>query len=802
MSYIVSKTRVSSITINGEDVTSSFMNFQIDDLSANRNGIVSTTGTLSLGQEQGASDITSYDRKVYKRGEVVIIDMEHPDGTVFRHPRGYLYVISSSYQIETEQVVVELGCRLELARITDDISNLLSYAPIPLDPAQETYENLSASLRSNGKYIYQDNTGTLQVRDFFLDNDGGIEVGEWVSVLGKTVISASPASSAGAIPDAIRLSYSYPVGTLEEDSTGRVDTVETRSTYWINYPVVNYERAPGYGGTRIINCQGLNCGGFSDDTTCRVAPCVGTTASASSLSQSTASTGTGFLVAPSRPAGGCGNTPPAPGGSNPQNPTQPPPTSCDDRWETVVTPTYLPTSNYKIQNTYYDAPGAQVSRVESYIYGPAVEVNTQYWADKFAYCRNLYGRNCLPNGNCPYEGMVDILQSKTIVTNVYGEANELVQTIADTWVTTLSGAQPSNWRSGIENGVAQDFQTLSLTDMYRVSRTTQQYYSENNINFERTTVYDSPTSRNIGITAGPLDAVTHGIVTQTLRASSSTATIPSRPDSVNSGSTQTTTGSEVLVLSTSGEYLNSPPEAGPYELDESIPTPVLFESASDVRDAINAYSNYIKRMTVGQARALTLGEGLRPEIVSNWYPSMPFRFADPSSNTIVAYRMDGTTWGASTTESALVTNALWIADSSGTINLGSNLVGNSAPSIQPGGDISFGGTDNGAGAVPGGNTPPSISDEVTGQNIAYIVNVDFNFGGNPMTYGADGVVPAALVPAEARYQSNLQIFAKGVIVEPGGLISPLGDGSLPVSAAGSLLTAGATVINDDLFAST
>lgn len=811
MSYIIQKSRVASVTINGEDVTSSMVSFNASDASANKNGFVSTTGTLVLGQRPSGADITTYVRRTYKRGEVVILDMQHADGTVYRHPRGYLYVISSSYNVEAEERVIELGCRLELARITDDESGLLSYAQVPLDESRKTLSNISGSLQARGKYLYQKNDGSLQVNNYFNDNESAVEAGVWTSVLGVTAITASPAVSGGAIPDRIKLSFSYPVDEVEEDETGKIDTVDETSTYWINYPVINYERKPigsEIGDEAIEDCEEENCGGFPDDEECVEAPCEPAEPEPSPVV--TDPGGTDFLRPPARPAGGCGNTPVAPPGSapepdpeadeEPRPENQPPPSACDENWVTVSTPTYLSATNRRLQKTYYDAPGAQVSRVVTQVWGPSVETNNQYWADSFAYCRNFYGRNCVPNGNCPYDGMQQVLQSETHSTNYYGEANELVQTVTDTYVTTMSAAQPSNWRSGVENGVAEDFRPLDLNEMYRSNRTVQEYWVENNVNYERTTNYDSITSRSVGIKAGPIDCMINGIITTTLRASSTTGTVPLRPDNLNSGSTSTEDAEITIVMGTSREYLNSPSEAGPYDLEESMPVPLLYESRSTIRGIAVRYGNYLKRMVKGQSRALSIGEAMRAEIVDNWYPSMPFRFVDPSSNDIIALRMDGTAWGVSQEESGFVTTGVYLGASSGTYTPGSNVVGNSTPTIQNSGDISSGGT-GGTPSTPSTPTPPSIADDVVGQDFAFVVDVEFNFGGNPDTYGTDGIVAAPIKPAEARYQSNLQYFAKGLIVETGGLVSPLGNGGIPITAGGSLVVQGAVIVNADLFAS-
>ena len=69
MGYIVQKTRASQLLIGGVDYTSSLIDFQVTDTSAYKNGLVTTTGTVSLGQRPGGANIEDYDRNIFKRGE-------------------------------------------------------------------------------------------------------------------------------------------------------------------------------------------------------------------------------------------------------------------------------------------------------------------------------------------------------------------------------------------------------------------------------------------------------------------------------------------------------------------------------------------------------------------------------------------------------------------------------------------------------------------------------------------------------------------------------------------------------------
>jgi hypothetical protein len=245
MGYLANETRVSSLTVNGEDYTSSLISWIVSDESAYDNGCLRTNGTLVLGSYAGGPLIEDYDRNNFKRGALVTLDMQSPGGGQYRHPRGYLYVISTSYSVEDETLEVELGCRLTLMALTENIDDLVPLVPVKLDVAQTTFSNCSAAFASAGQYVYQDNTGALQAGTFFDgDSYASVASGEWVSVLGVTALSVSPLAGSETIPDQINLSYQIPIGIVDEDNKDKVDTVTTESYYFLKYPATIFSRGP------------------------------------------------------------------------------------------------------------------------------------------------------------------------------------------------------------------------------------------------------------------------------------------------------------------------------------------------------------------------------------------------------------------------------------------------------------------------------------------------------------------------------------------------------------------------------
>lgn len=752
MSYIANKTRVSSLTIGGVDYTSAFQEWVVSDQSAFKNGCIQTTGALTLGTFPGGPLIEDYDRDNFRRGTQVILELTEPGGIQYRHPRGFLYVISSSYDIEGESLSVELGCRLTMMALTEEIDELVAIVPIPLDVAQTSFQNCAASFASMGQYVYQDNVGVLQTGTFFDgDSYSGVAPGQWVSILGETSVSVSPLQGSGAIPDQIALSYQVPSGTLSQDNKGLIETTETDSYYFTAYPATVYIRVNS-------DASGSNPNGTLNN--------VNNTSSSSSG------------VANSSP---CGNTPSAPVGAEQ-------PASCNEGYELTSQPVYLPAFRREVSKSYYDGPGAQVSRTSNHVYGPAIEASSQYYADKFAYCRNTWATKCNPNGSCSFDGMDEILLGYSETINYYGEANELVRSVQDVYSPTLSAAQPNDWRSGSSGGTPQDFnQNLSTTDIYRAARIDTEFYKENNANVQKTTTYSSTSNRGVGL-GGQLDAL-NGIKTVVIRRSSSNTTIDITPDIVNSSTTDTEEGETTIVLFT-GRFKVLPEEVGPYILEEQIPVPLLFETQSEIDDVVEGYENYITRFVKGDTFGLQVAEAMRAEVATGWFPGMPFRYSDPKKGKVIALRMDATSWGVSPTESAFVCNGIWIGVSDGTVTSPSNVLGNSKP-------------DMGSGVVPPpAVVPPSIDGEtnVNSGAFSWVVNVFLSTSVGLNAYGNDGVLPPAPSDITAQGNQTFTAFVEGLIVEAGDVIATDSGGSIPVDLAGSLIVADATVIDSDLFA--
>lgn len=750
MAYIVNGARVASLTIGGQDYTNALITWSASDTSAFKTGCIVTTGSLVLGTQAG-SNLESYRRDTFKRGESVVVTMTGEDGVgTYRHPRGLLYVVDHSYDPEKEEIEVSLACQLGLAALTGDTSQLVPLSPIALDVTQQEFSNISAAFASAGQYLYQDNTGALQSGEFFDgDTTAGVATGEWLSIDSVTAISVQPLSGSDPVPDRIKLQYQVPTDGLNSDQKGKIETVTTISNYFLDFPGISYTRSGD--PSENTNSENTDTGGSS--------------------------------------GGDCGNEAPYPGSDGGNDSQQ---ASCSSLFDTVKVQEVIPATKTQIQTSYYDGPGGQQSRTYTSTTGPGIEINSQYYGDKYAYCRALYASKCDPNGNCPMEGLAETLMGWDELLYYYGPGGELVKTVQDTYVTTLSAAQSSDWRANYsaDTGFTQFNQSLPDDEFYHARRTVVEYYKEGNANVQLTTNYDSVASKNVGITTGADLSCLSGIVTTTKRISTTTATLEEAPDRVNSPSTDTTEQYSDIRLFT-GRYVDSLSEAGPYSIDESIPVAILLDNASAIEAVVDKYSNYLVRMYKGEAFGVQLTEVLRDDIVNNWRPGMPFRFYDAAQDELLALRMDATTWNVSGTGSVVVTSGLWIGYSNGTVQIPSNIIGATQPDMGSGG-----------GTAPP-TLPPSVDNEtaVDSGSVAFVVDVDMSLSAEFGWYGnKDGIVSA--LPTDNEFEGNFKFFTyvTGFVVEPGGLLGTGPNGSIPLEYSGSLILADAVVVYPDLFA--
>ena len=763
MSYLINSALPASLTIGGNDYIANLVSFQVSDSSAYRNGVITTTGSIVIGTENGSA-LEDYDRNDFLRGSSVLFEVTYPSGTTAVHPRGRLKVMSSVYDPESEQVVVEVGCDLIMAKLLDDDDKLLPFEQVPLDETAKTYEGISSSLAAAGMVLWQDSAGTLQTAKYFEgDYYGTYSSGDFVSVRGVTALAVRPLAATAAIPDRVELNYQVPRDSKADDNQGRVDTVTSESQYFFKYPAVVFER----NRNATVTLSGISGGGFRNERK---------------------------LISPGRP-GTCGNapTPPRYGPYTsvpvPGQPYQVQiPAPCSFGYETKQVPQYVPAYRTEIRTTTYDGPAAQVSLAAQSVYGPAVELNSQYYSDKYAYCGSIYASECLPSP-CELFGLETVLLGKQETVYTYGEAREVIKTVTTTWRPLLSAAQPTDWRSGVVRGKPQDFdQDLSTRglNLYKHQVVISEFYKEDNASVQDTTTYTSAVTRGGGIGAAT-DAY-GGIKTREIRRSVSSVTVEVRPDSVNAATTEVVSESTIVDLhGNTGGYVGS--NSGPYTLKEDVPAPLLYDQRSSQQAAANEYGDYLVRFIEGDARGLSIGEGLREQIAQNWKPNQPFRYYDPKTDKLMAFRSDACSWGADSTGCVVVTNAIWLADMTGVVTLPSNLLGNSEPDMAGGTPVSP--------SPPATPEPVVTGDTASGRRFTFHVNIDLNALMSMSPSNVDGIRVPLPGPQQVTMHNTLMVFVSGRIVQPGALVALENDGSLPLENANNPVVDESLIIIDD-----
>lgn len=649
MAYLVNQTRAHNLTINGVNYTDNLLEFSCSDSSALRAGIITTKGQLTLGYKGSGLDISEYKKMLFKRGQLVILDMTRPNGTTFRHPRGYLYVISVSYNPNDNTNTIELGCRLALAELTGNVDNLLGYSTWELPEERQDFNNLSAYLMMQGKVLYQTNQGPLSLVDQF--PTGNLN-GAWASVLGETALDVSPISGNVVIPDKLQLTFSVNASD-SEDVDYTVINEQTTTYYELDFPVKKIIRVPpdngveGIGGslaTAINSGNNSNCGG---------------------------------TITPD------GNDPTA----GRDNDTE----SCSENFTVEESVQYISARNISISKVYNIGPAGQVNYREQSMYGPALELQSSYFTDKYNYCIQKYVTACNPAGFCSPGGSSNVLQAKQLTNYRYDSDGTLFQTVTENYRHILAAAQPQDWRAitidtetgeereefrdgildALANGNTQYLDSLVIEDII---------YNEDNGSKSITTTYNSLASRGIGIKyPSKLDARAYGIKTVEVKVSATKSLNPSNPDRTNNTTQAEANETEDITIEKpirlfGQRYVTPPQEAGQYIAVESLPIDFndLDYSLEQKQELAQEYLRYITKCIKGEALGYRISEGLRPGIINTWAPMQPFSYVDPVSGEILRLVADAAAWAVNSDGAAVTLSGLWVGFSNGTYVPSSN----------------------------------------------------------------------------------------------------------------------------------
>jgi hypothetical protein len=747
MPYIINGARPHALLIGGTNYTSRLVNFTVSDSSAFKSGFVTTNGTLVLATVNDGTNLVDYERDMFKRGVVVTLDITYDDGTTVRHPRGYLYVLSVSYDIENEQIIIEVGCELTLRRLVNKVDDILTLAPITLDPERKTYEGISGSLATAAKYVYQNNAGTLVTTECFpndIDNEFYVDNNVFESWRTVTTVDVNPLAQ-GPIPDKIKFTADEPTSGSNTDKQGTVETVTTTSNYFIKHP------GPVFKQTR--SCT-------------EVEECLEDIKGSSSYDQT-----------PAERDDQCGDDGTPPGFSK-----------CEEMYTVVENQIYLPVTSVQVQKTTYGGPAAQVSKVETTTHKPTLELAPGYYSDQFYACWAKFGVACSPNGACQIGGLTNELAERRVQVNKFGDANEVIETVNETHSSTFSVVKPEDYRSGVVDGVPKVFATVTNNRTFLSQIQTVKNYTENNLQVQETVTKTSITSRGIGLSAGDdaIDASLNGIETKQIRKSDAVTLLNIAPDAINSSSTETEPKTVEIELDTPGK--TGPTWHTEYIAEETGLVPFLIDNDTDREAAINKFGRYLKRWYEGDVKGISITEMLRKKIVTDWYPTRTFRYYDPSGSHYAAYRMDASSWEVTLAGCYVATDGIFMIEftTNPTIEP-DNVVGDATPNMNDGNPT--------PPPSPNPEPPnPNPSPKPKNQDIYCKLN---------LTFSTNALFGGVYKPPKASYTGDLnfvlKLYVTGIKSQVGALVLPTADGNLPVTQGGSLIVDGNKVIDADLF---
>jgi len=616
------------LTINGEDYSQNFLSAQITDSSAINTGAVFTTGTIQLAEIPGGKSLTDYSNTKFGRGKIVRISLTI-NGEKKRHPRGYLLIIKSSYNMENRTVTLEVGCKLQMRQLTDDPSGLESQTIFPLpgenpdDQNEPTFSDLVSAVATEGKFLWQNNGGAIHKKTFFGSDGFGSNKApaSWVSVRDYTALSCAPLSAGSAIPDEIRVSYSWNEendtsgegGTGTDPETGKPMEEDTsESSYWLEHPA-NIKTIQKVCTTRVDGTR-----------------------------------------------------------------------ECKE----VAINAAKQTFNVKKDTSSirrYGGPGGSVSSESEITRGPAVEMQGSYYAELYAYRVARAG-----GGRVSLEGLNTIVQTKRERTYTYGSGGEVLQTVEKQYKNMIGAMTQNDWRAGNSQtgevfdpedpptGANRGFLTSPPTSrMYLESQTTvtYQYFDDRTIEFTEQ-LQSSAQCNGVGIyppkggrSLQNIDATNNGVRATTKRTSMGGLLNPTQPPR-NPGGVTYTTKSDVYV-DESRKY--NPTSAGSIVLSTTMPYTIPNATENELRNLAANYAKVMRNQMEGDAAGIRVAETMRPEVWSNYSPGMAFSFYDTQKDELIKLRMNATGWAIAPGQAIFSTEGCFIGRSNGTVSIPSNV---------------------------------------------------------------------------------------------------------------------------------
>jgi hypothetical protein len=194
------------LLIGGTDYTPCLISFQGSDSHLDQSGLITFTGQILLGKALGFNQPLD-DRKSpssFCRGKTVTLDVADTNGSLTRHPRGTLRLLTPKYDEEKQQLTLEVG----------DLITLLNFKE-PTDP--DKADNKSSNSQSATKVITR------------LLNEAGIN--NFVGILPDTLYNYPLNLSGSYLQSVGKLLYANnKVGWIDNQERFRISTVNIEST--------------------------------------------------------------------------------------------------------------------------------------------------------------------------------------------------------------------------------------------------------------------------------------------------------------------------------------------------------------------------------------------------------------------------------------------------------------------------------------------------------------------------------------------------------------------------------------------
>ena len=609
------------ITIDGVDYSNELISGQITDGSAINTGAVLTGGIFDFAELPGADRLEDYDQTKFGRGKVVLIDIEI-QGERKRHPRGYLYVLGSTYNMENRTMALEAGCILTLHNLTEEIGDLESFTIFPLTQTDEevpTFGQLITAINTEGAFLWQDNKGDVLKTTFYEgDGLGSLKAdAAWVSVRNYTALSISPVGSAAIVPDLIKVNYTWQVeadtDTGTDPVTGKPTEVdESVSTYWLEHPA------------NLRKKQKVCTTNPRGERTCRDVM-VNTAKRQYSVTKRTASRRT------------------------------------------------------------YGATGGSVSVENELTSGPAVELNGAYYAELYAYQLSQNDGNPIGIDPKGLDLVTQFSRERSYEYGSGGEVLRTIEKSYKNLLgaMTTNDWRAGNSETGIiynpEDPVedaTRGFLTSPPKDqmfLESVVTTDYTYFDDRTIENQRSLV-SSAGCNGVGVypptgdrIVQDIGALNNGVMTSVKRTSTGGLLNPSQPPR-NPGGTTVITKAAVFVQE-SAKYL--PTEAGSIVLNTNVPFAIAGASENEMRGYASNYARILRAELEGDAAGIRIAESMRPEIFG-YRPGMPFSFFDTQLDKLIKLRMNSTGWAIAPGQAIFSTEGCFVGESNGTVVIPDN----------------------------------------------------------------------------------------------------------------------------------